>query len=336
MSSLFKAELPVKCQGPGSYTIPCTIGKVHIKGVLLDLGAAINVMPWLVYLALGISGIKDISVVLQLADRSIRHTKGIIEDILVQVKDLVFLIDFYVLDMSNKLANETVEQARDEHELRMYDGYDMYSPKLIDSSAAPSSIEVNQPKVVTAVNQLELSVISDRTEASIVNPKLKDLPPNLKYAYLEPKNKLPVIISSSLTEHEETSLIGVLRRNREALGWQLADIKGIDSTMCTNSDQGTHFYNKLLNNLLAKYGVSHGVAALYHLQTNGLAEVSNREIKRILEWIVKPSNKDWSLQQDDALWAYRTAYKMPIGMSSYRIIYGKSYHISVELEHRSY
>ncbi|XP_028797442.1 uncharacterized protein LOC114752882 [Neltuma alba] len=61
------------------------------------------------------------------------------------------------------------------------------------------------------------------------------------------------------------------------------------------SDQGTHFCNKLLNNLLAKYGVSHKVSTPSHPQTNGLAEVSNREIKRILEQIVKPSNRDWSL-----------------------------------------
>ncbi|XP_028800382.1 uncharacterized protein LOC114755681 [Neltuma alba] len=107
MSSLFKAELPVKCQDPGSYTIPCTIGKIYIKGALLDLGAAINVMPWLIYLALGINGITDTSVVLQLVDRSIRYPKRIIEDILVQVKDLVFPADFYVLDMSNQLANES-------------------------------------------------------------------------------------------------------------------------------------------------------------------------------------------------------------------------------------
>ena len=58
------------------------------------------------------------------------------------------------------------------------------------------------------------------------------------------------------------------------------------------SDQGTYFCNKLLENMLKKYGVTHSVATPYHPQTNGQAEISNREIKKILEKVVKPSQKD--------------------------------------------
>ncbi|RDX74717.1 hypothetical protein CR513_45491, partial [Mucuna pruriens] len=97
------------------------------------------------------------------------------------------------------------------------------------------------------------------------------------------------------------------------------------------SDQGSHFCNRAMASLLQKYGVAHRIATAYHPQTNGQAEVFNREIKKTLQKMTNPSRKDWSCLLEDALWAHKTAYRMPLGMSPYRIIFGKTCHLPCNL-----
>ncbi|KAA3470771.1 Integrase, catalytic core [Gossypium australe] len=87
-----------------------------------------------------------------------------------------------------------------------------------------------------------------------------------------------------------------------------------------NSDEGSHFDCKSVANALNRYR----------------AEVSNREIKQILEKVVNPNRKDWSFRLDEALWAYRTAFKTPLGMSPFKLVYGKHYHFPIELEQKKY
>ena len=109
---------------------------------------------------------------------------------------------------------------------------------------------------------------------------------------------------------------------------------GIPKTLI--SDRGTHFANHQMEKVLQKYGVNHKFATPYHPQTSGQVEVTNRGIKRILEATVGKNRKEWSEKLDDALWAFRTAYKTPVGTTPYRLVYGKTCHIPVELEHKTY
>ena len=109
-----------------------------------------------------------------------------------------------------------------------------------------------------------------------------------------------------------------------------------DTPRVITSDEGTHFYNKVFATTMVRYGVRHKVATIYHPQSSGQAEVSNREIKKISEKVVNPSRNDWSLRLHDSLWAYRTTYKTPLSMSPYRIVYRKASHLPLELEHKAY
>ena len=72
------------------------------------------------------------------------------------------------------------------------------------------------------------------------------------------------------------------------------------------NDDGSHFANKVFAKLMSRYGIRHIMGLTYHPQSNGQAEISNKEIKNILEKTVNSSRKDWSIKLDDALRAYRT------------------------------
>ncbi|XP_063948041.1 uncharacterized protein LOC135152139 [Daucus carota subsp. sativus] len=97
-SAVLQQKLPPKLKDPGSFTIPCTIGKLSFDKCLCDLGASINLMPLSVFKKLGLPEPKPTNMSLQLADRSITYPRGIVEDVLVKVDKLIFPADFVILD----------------------------------------------------------------------------------------------------------------------------------------------------------------------------------------------------------------------------------------------
>ncbi|XP_063947575.1 uncharacterized protein LOC135152049 [Daucus carota subsp. sativus] len=97
-SAVLQQKLPPKLKDPGSFTIPCTIGKLSFDKCLCDLGASINLTPLSVFKKLGLPEPKPTNMHLQLADRSITYPRGIVEDVLVKVDKLIFPTDFVILD----------------------------------------------------------------------------------------------------------------------------------------------------------------------------------------------------------------------------------------------
>ena len=99
VSSIIQSKTPVKYKDPGSPTISVNIGGTCIDKALLDLGASVNLLPYLVYKQLGLGELKPTNMTLSLADISVKISKGIVEDVLVKVDKFYYPVDFVVLDI---------------------------------------------------------------------------------------------------------------------------------------------------------------------------------------------------------------------------------------------
>ncbi|XP_022865519.1 uncharacterized protein LOC111385368 [Olea europaea var. sylvestris] len=119
VSTIIQRKLPAKCTDPSMFTIPCTIGDTNFEKAMIESGASINIMPYSIYASLKLGPLNETSVVIQLANESNVYPKGLVEDILVKVNDLIFPTDFYVLDMEKKILepneNNAVKVSIDKH-----------------------------------------------------------------------------------------------------------------------------------------------------------------------------------------------------------------------------
>ena len=306
ISAVLQKRLPQKCKDPGVFTVPCKLGNLHVPRAMLDLGASINVLPYSCYKLMGIGELSKTGVIIQLADRSIVHPKGVLEDVLVQVNELVFPADFYVLDMDDDdspnpssillgrpfmktaqtkidVANgtltmefdgevinfniyEAMKYPRDVHSLHSVDviqplteeWFKLTNPDLLElvlnrdfNKDSIKEVAENfkvDDELLETVNlmeemknrecvdaQIKLTTSNTKPLPSIVQApelELKTLPDHLKYVYLGENETLPVIISTKLSQKEEDELVTLLKHYKKAIGWTIADIKGLSPSLC--------------------------------------------------------------------------------------------------------
>ena len=247
-------------------------------------------MPLSIFKCLGLGEARQTTVTLQLADRSLKHPRGIIEDVLVKVDKFIFPADFIVLDMEEDkeipiilgrpflaTGRAIIDVQRGELKLRVQEDEVKFNvfeavrhPEERDTCFMIEIVEAIVSSRSGLNNSLETSLVENESEnlseeaeeyvkwmdsfghnrrkyfeslgegaktpaPSVEQPpkmEQKPLPSHLKYAYLGVESTLPVIISASLTALEEEKLLRVLREHKHALGWSLADLKGIRPSMC--------------------------------------------------------------------------------------------------------
>ncbi|GJY11796.1 reverse transcriptase domain-containing protein [Tanacetum coccineum] len=131
--------------------------------------------------------------------------------------------------------------------------------------------------------------------------------------------------AKALPTNDARVVVKVLKSLFARFGHRRANLSDVDPFLLT-----------MFAKVMSKYGVTHRLATAYHPQTSGQVEVSNRGLKRILKRMVGENRASWSDKLEDALWAFRTAYKTPIGCTPYKLVYGKSFHLPIELEHKVY
>ncbi|XP_043696755.1 uncharacterized protein LOC122647429 [Telopea speciosissima] len=262
-------DLPPKLKDPGIALISCVIGDLSIDKALLDQGASVNILPGSIFEKFGLGELKSIKVILQLADRSMKRPHGLLEDVLVKVDDLYFLVDFLVLDMESTSAklppvilghpflatanacinykSSAMDISFGNKKLRLnifnaslgpYREDECFALDMIDEvvSQYTSQILTNDPlqlmmsfgaedfdeeaytEEVNAMLDLKPSSGKPSSLESPPQLELKPLPHTLKYAFLDKEETLPVIISSELTERQESLLLEVLSTHKAVIG----------------------------------------------------------------------------------------------------------------------
>jgi hypothetical protein len=269
VSVILQNNNALKYKDLGCPTISCFIGEHKIERALLDLGASVNLLPYSVFQSLNVGELKPTSVTLLLADRSVKVPRGIVEDVLVQVDKFIYPVDFIVLDtqpveacnsipvilgrpflatsnalincrnglMKLSFGNMTLEmnifnickQPRDNTDLQEVD----FIEKLVHDQfeTISNEIEFNESE------NLQMIYFQEESKASNWRPQIEELPSqsieSIPSSVQPPKpdlKPLPFYLKYSFLGENDT--FPVMHKN--ALGWTIADIKGISPLICTH------------------------------------------------------------------------------------------------------
>jgi len=209
VSAFLRNNNVLKYKDPGCPIISCFIGEYKLKRALLDLGASVNLLPYLVFQSLNLGELKPNSVTLLFANRYVKMSRGIVEDVLVQFDKFIYPMDFIVLDTqpveacnsfpvilgrlflatSNALINcrnglvklsfgnitlemnifNICKQPRDNNDLQEVD----FTEKLVHDQFQTTSSETE----IDEFDDLQMVYFQEESKANSWRPKIEELPP---------------------------------------------------------------------------------------------------------------------------------------------------------------
>ncbi|RDX97133.1 Retrovirus-related Pol polyprotein from transposon 17.6, partial [Mucuna pruriens] len=254
----FTTALPQKCRDPGIFSVPCTIGDCTFADAMLDLGALINVMPASIYRSLNFGDLEPTGMTIQLTNRSIVQPLGVLEDVLVQVNELIFPADFYVLDMEEETSGkgstlilgrpflmttktkidvhvrtlsmefddtlvqfnifEAMKHPTEDHSLFGIDLLDEIVEEYLQLNSSSEDIE----KFAGGTDEISCLGVVDEEADHEEAPEICLGQRTVASSYH---------CQQSLPEQED-KLLEVLRQYKKAIGWKLSDLPGINPSIC--------------------------------------------------------------------------------------------------------
>ncbi|XP_076920820.1 uncharacterized protein LOC143582055 [Bidens hawaiensis] len=307
-SAVVLNHVPEKLSDPGVFTIPCLFGSDVMSHTLADLGASINLMPYSLYEKLELGELTPTRMSLSLTDRSVKYPRGIIENLLVKVDNCESEAGFVEkpAPLELKVLPSHLEYAYlDEGSNFLV----IVSSKLMEEEKTKLIDVLKLHKGAIAWRLSDIQGLTGGHHGAHATAQkvfdsgfywltvVKDVEEFVKLSDACRRTAIDYVSkwveAQALATNDARVVLRFLKKLFTRFGTPRAII----------SDRGTHFCNAVMEKPLALYGT------------------------------VGVSRKDWSKKLDDALWAFRIAYKTPLGTRPFMLVYGKSCHLPVELEH---
>nr|GEV63142.1 reverse transcriptase domain-containing protein [Tanacetum cinerariifolium] len=343
-SSMFLRKLPEKLRYPGKFLIPCDFLGIYVCHALADLGASINLMPLSIWKKLSLPELIPTRITLELVDRSITRPKGVAKDVFVKVGKFHFPTDFVVVDFE---ADPRVPLILGRSFLRT-------SCALIDVYGEEITLRVNDESLTFNLNQT-MRYSSNYNDNSMNRVDVIDIACEefvqdvLDFQY-NPNSSNPTLVGDilylekllnedpfqlpplDLKQAEKTKEKSSIEEPPEL------ELKELPSHLEYAFLEDTDKEGIVLGHKFLKSGIEVDrvkvdvIAKLPHPTTvKGV-----RSFLGHAERTVRENRASWSDKLDDALWAFQTAFRTSIGCTPYKLVYGKSCHLPIELEHMGY